>query len=138
MGDGELNEGNIWETAMFANRYRLANLTAIIDRNNIQIDGPTEAVMPLEDLAAKWQAFGWQTITIDGHNLQQIIDACHQAQAVASQPVVIIAQTIPGRGVDFIEYDFRWHGRAPDPDEAKRALDQLRSLNGKIESTDHD
>ena len=138
MGDGELNEGNIWEAAMFANRYRLANLVAIIDRNNIQIDGPTEAVMPLEDLAAKWQAFGWQTITIDGHNLQQIIDACHQAQAVTSQPVVIIAQTIPGRGVDFIEYDFRWHGRTPDSDEAQKALDQLRSLNGKIKSTDHD
>ena len=138
MGDGELNEGNIWEAAMFANRYRLANLTAIIDRNNIQIDGPTESVMPLEDLAAKWQAFGWQTMTIDGHNLQQIIDTCHQAQAITSQPVVIIAQTIPGRGVDFIEYDFRWHGRAPDLNEAQKALDQLRSLDGKIKSTDHD
>lgn len=138
LGDGELNEGNVWEAAMFANRYRLTNLTAVVDRNNIQIDGPTETVMPLEDLAAKWQAFGWQVEIIDGHNLQQIINACRLAQAAASKPVVILAQTIPGKGVDFIEYDFRWHGRAPDHDQARAALAQLRRLGGKIEAPDHD
>lgn len=138
LGDGELNEGNVWEAAMFANRYHLGNLIAIIDRNNIQIDGPTETVMPLEDLKDKWRAFGWQTIIIDGHNFQYIIDAARQAQTVANRPVVIIAQTIPGRGVDFIEYDFNWHGRVPDPDEAQKALDQLRTLGGKIKLPDHD
>lgn len=138
LGDGELNEGNVWEAAMFANRYRLGNLIAIIDRNNIQIDGPTETVMPLEDLKAKWQAFGWQTIIVDGHNFQYILDAARQAQTVVNRPVAIIAQTIPGRGVDFIEYDFNWHGRVPDHEQAKRALDQLRTLGGKIKHPEHD
>ncbi len=138
LGDGELNEGNVWEAALFVNRHRLTNLTAIVDRNHIQIDGPTEVVMPLEDLAAKWQAFGWEAVTIDGHNLQQIIDACQLAQANTAKPTIILAQTIPGKGVDFIEYDFRWHGRAPNLDEAQAALDQLRRLGGKIHPSDHD
>ena len=138
LSDGELNEGNTWEAALFANRHRLTSLTAIVDRNNIQIDGLTEDVMPLEDLAAKWQAFGWQVETIDGHNLQQIVNACQLAQATTSRPLVILAQTIPGKGVDFIEYDFRWHGQTPDHDQARAALHQLRRLNGKIEAPDHD
>lgn len=131
-GDGELNEGNIWEAAMFAGKYKLSQLTVFIDRNNIQIDGTTEAVMPLEDLAGKWRAFGWHVQEIDGHNMQSIIDAADMARATTVQPSVIIAHTIPGKGVDFMEYDYKWHGAPPNTDQAKDALKQLRSLRGKI------
>jgi transketolase len=142
MGDGELDEGNIWEAAMFGGKNKLNNITAIIDRNNIQIDGPTEQVMPLEDLKAKWEAFGWHVLQIDGHNFDEIISACNEAKAIAEKPVVIIAHTIPGKGVDFMEYDFRWHGAPPggqdvagDPpkaEQAKVALHDLRTLRGRI------
>lgn len=132
MGDGELNEGNIWEAAMFANKYRLNNIIGLIDRNNIQIDGATEDVMPLEDLAAKWRAFGWQVIEIDGNNIEAVIDACGMARAILEKPVMIIAHTIAGKGVDFMEYDFHWHGKPPDHQQAKQALHQLRTLSGKI------
>ena len=131
-GDGELNEGNIWEAAMFAGKNHLYNLTVIVDRNNIQIDGATEEVMPLEDLAAKFKAFGFHVMDIDGHNIEQVIDACMMAKAIVEKPVVIIAHTIPGKGVDFMEYDFHWHGKAPDPSEAKKALHELRTLQGQI------
>lgn len=134
MGDGELNEGNIWEAAMLASKYKLNNIIGIIDRNNIQLDGPTEKVMPLEDLAAKWESFGWHVIEIDGHNIEAIIDACAMARAIVEKPIMIIAHTIPGKGIDFIEYDFRWHGIQPDYDQAKAALKQLRTLRGKIRS----
>lgn len=134
MGDGELNEGNVWEAAMFAGKEKLYNLTAIIDRNNIQIDGQTEDVMPLEDLSAKWEAFGWHVIEIDGHNIEAVIDACAMGRAIVEKPVVIIAHTVPGKGVDFMEYDFHWHGAPPNSDEAKRALHDLRTLRGKIRS----
>ena len=143
-GDGEQDEGNFWEAAMFAAKYKLSNLTLIIDRNNIQIDGPTEQVMPLENFAAKWQAFGWHVLEIDGHNMQAIIDACNMAKTIENQPVAIIAHTIPGKGVDFMEYDFRWHGIPPglqdvpgDPakaEQAKVALRELRTLGGRIRS----
>jgi len=132
MGDGELDEGNIWEAAMLASKYNLNNIIGIVDRNNIQIDGPTESVMPLEDLHAKWQSFGWHVLEIDGHNMQEIIDACSLARAIVEKPVVIIARTIPGKGVDFMEYDFHWHGIPPDHDQAKKALHELRTLKGKI------
>lgn len=132
MSDGEQEEGNIWEAAMFAGKYKLSNLIAITDRNNIQIDGPTEVVMPLEDLRAKWEAFGWHVIEIDGHNFTQIIDACGLAKAIENQPVMIIAHTIPGKDVDFMEYDFRWHGKPPTAEEAKVALGELRTLGGRI------
>lgn len=131
-GDGELNEGNIWEAAMFAGKYKLAQLTVFIDRNNIQIDGTTEDVMPLEDLAAKWRAFGWHVQEIDGHNMNSIIDAADMAKAITAKPSVIIAHTIPGKGVDFMEYDYRWHGAPPNSQEAKQAINSLRSLCGKI------
>lgn len=139
MGDGELDEGNVWEAALLAPKYNLHNIVGIIDRNNIQIDGTTEQVMPLEDLRAKWEAFGWHVQEIDGHNIESIIDACAMARAITEKPSIIIAHTIPGKGVDFMEYDFRWHGGAPGvgvPDEtqAKQALNQLRTLNGKIKS----
>jgi transketolase len=132
MGDGELDEGNNWEAAMFVAKNKLYNLTAIIDRNNIQIDGPTESVMPLEDLKAKWEAFGWHVIEIDGHNMESIVDACSMARAIVEKPVVIIAHTIPGKGVPFMEYDFHWHGAPPDSQQAKEALNKLRTLGGKI------
>lgn len=138
-GDGELDEGNIWEAAMFAGKYKLGNLTAIIDRNNIQIDGPTEQVMPLEDLKGKWEAFGWHVIEIDGNNVEDVIDACAMARAITEKPVAIIAHTVPGKGVDFMEFDYHWHGGAPgkgvpNHEQAKDALKLLRTLKGKIRS----
>lgn len=131
-GDGELNEGIIWEAAMFAHKYALYNLTVIVDRNNIQIDGNTEEVMPLEDLKAKWEAFGWHVIEIDGHNIEAFIDACAMARAIVEKPVAIIAHTIPGKGVPFMEYDFHWHGAPPNSKQAKAALAKLRTLDGKV------
>lgn len=132
--DGEMDEGNYWEAAMFAAKYKLHNLIAIVDRNNIQIDGNTEDIMPLENLRAKWEAFGWHVQEIDGHNIESIIDACSMARAVVEKPNVIIAHTIPGKGVPFMEYDYHWHGGGfvPTPVQAKAALKRLRSLNGKI------
>lgn len=134
MGDGELDEGNVWEAAMFAAKYKLYNLTIIIDRNNIQIDGPTEDVMPLEDLHAKWESFGWHVIEVDGNNIESVIDACAMARAIVEQPVAIIAHTIPGKNVDFMEYDYHWHGKPPNAEQAKEALKKLRTLDGKIRS----
>lgn len=134
LGDGELNEGNIWEAAMLAGKEKLHNIIGIIDRNNIQIDGPTESVMPLEDLSDKWEAFGWHVIEIDGNNIEAVIDACAMAKAIVEKPVMIIAHTIPGKGVDFMEYDFHWHGMPPNHDQAKVALREIRTLKGKIRS----
>lgn len=143
-GDGELDEGNIWEAVMFAAAKKLSNLTVIVDRNNIQIDGPTELVMPLDDLAAKWAAFGWHVIEIDGHNFDAIINACELARAIVERPVVIIAHTIAGKGVDYMEYDYHWHGMPPGTadvpgapprkDQARVALHELRTLGGQIRS----
>ena len=124
LGDGELNEGNIWEAAMFAAKYDLSNIIAIIDRNNIQISGDTEKVMPLGNLADKWRSFGWFTQEVDGHNHEAIVKSIDAAKA-SRQPNVIIAHTIPGRGVDFMEYDYQWHGKAPNAEEVQRALAQL-------------
>jgi transketolase len=132
MGDGELDEGNIWEGAMFAGKNKLGNLIGIIDRNNIQIDGNTEDIMPLENLRGKWESFGWHVIEIDGNNIQSVIDACSEARAVTNMPSVIIAHTIPGKGVDFMEYDYHWHGTPPNKEQAKLALKKLRTLDGKI------
>ena len=134
MGDGELDEGNIWEAAMLGAKYKVSNLTALVDRNNIQIDGPTESVMPLEDLKAKWEGFGWHVIEVDGNNVEAIIDAYAMARAIVEKPVVILAHTVPGMGVDFMEYDFRWHGKPPNHEEAVKALHELRTLGGKIKS----
>lgn len=135
-GDGELNEGNIWEAAMFAGKYKLSQLIVYIDRNNIQIDGTTDDVMPLEDLRGKWESFGWHVQEIDGHNVESVIDAASMARAISTKPSVIIAHTIPGKGVDFMEYDYKWHGMPPNSDQAKDALKKLRTLDGKITSGD--
>jgi transketolase len=131
-GDGELNEGNIWEGAMFAGKYKLSQLIVFVDRNNIQIDGNTEDVMPLEDLAGKWRSFGWHVQEIDGHNVESILDSVGMAKAISNRPSVIITHTIPGKGVDFMEYDYHWHGAPPNHEQAKEALKDLRSLRGKI------
>ncbi|MFI5270611.1 MAG: transketolase [Candidatus Saccharimonadales bacterium] len=132
MGDGEQDEGNVWEAAMLANKYKLSNIIAITDRNNIQIDGPTESVMPLEDFKAKWQAFGWHVIEVDGNDIDAVIDACAMGRAVTEKPTMIIAYTVPGKGVDFMEYDFHWHGSPPNHEQAVKALHELRTLGGKI------
>jgi transketolase len=132
MGDGELDEGSIWEAAMFAGKNKLSQLIGFIDRNNIQIDGNTEDVMPLEDLKGKWESFGWHVMEIDGHNIESIIDAASMGRAITNQPTMIIARTIPGKGVDFMEYDYHWHGMPPNSEQAKEALRKLRTLNGKI------
>jgi transketolase len=134
MSDGEHDEGNTWEGIMLAGKEKLRNLIAIVDRNNIQIDGYTEAVMPLGDLGAKWAAFNWHVQEVDGHNISAIIDAVHTAKTVFEQPSVIIARTIPGKGVREFERKFEWHGKPPNKDEAKMALDELRTLGGKIKS----
>lgn len=134
MSDGEQQEGQTWEAAMFAGNQKLDNLTALMDRNNIQIDGMTENIMPLEPLKAKYEAFNWHVIEIDGHNFEEIVDACEQARAIYEKPVLILAHTIPGKGVDFMEFDYHWHSKSFTEEEAKETLDQLRTLQGKIES----
>jgi transketolase len=134
MGDGELDEGNVWEAAMFAGKYKLSQLICFIDRNNIQIDGNTEDVMPLEDLRGKWESFGWYVIDIDGNNIESIIDAVNTAKAITNRPCMIIAHTIPGKGVDFIEYDYKWHGVPPTADQAKQALEKLQVVDDQITS----
>lgn len=132
--DGEHQEGNTWEAAMFIAKYKLDNITAIMDRNNIQIDGYTENVMPLETLRYKYESFNWKVFEVDGHNIRSFVDAINEAKAVHQQPTMIIAHTIPGKGVDFMENDFKWHGKPPNAEEEKKALDELRTLQGKIVS----
>ncbi len=143
MSDGELEAGITWEAAMFAGKHALHNLTWIIDRNNIQIDGYTEDIMPLEPLKDKFEAFNFSVIEIDGHNIREFVDACRYAQSVWEHPTVIIAHTVPGKGVDFMEFDFKWHGTPPGKgpedqfsheDQLKEALADLRTLGGKIQS----
>jgi transketolase len=126
MSDGEHNEGQTWEAYLFGHKYRLNNLTLLIDRNHIQIDGRTEDIMPLEPFAAKIAAFGWQVLEIDGHDVTAIRQACLTAKATLDLPTAIICHTVPGKGVDFMENKYEWHGKAPTPDEAAQALSQLR------------
>jgi transketolase len=132
--DGEHQEGNTWEAAMCAPKYKLDNLTLIIDRNNIQIDGNTEDIMPLEPLRLKYETFGWNVLEIDGNNIRGFVDSINTAKSVRERPTCIIAHTIPGKGVDFMENDFTWHGKPPNDKEAKLALSELRTLKGKIMS----
>jgi len=133
MSDGEQNCGNVWEAAMFAGKSRLNNLTAVIDRNNIQSDGFTEEIMPLEPLRDKYESFNWHVLEVDGHNIEEFVAAVNEARAIYEKPSIIIAHTIPGKGVDFMEFDFRWHALAPDKKQARKALEELRVLQGKIE-----
>lgn len=134
MSDGEQQEGNTWEGAMFAGKYKLSNLTGIVDRNNIQIDGMVEDVMPLEPFRDKYEAFGWHVIEVDGHNMPQFIAACDEANAIYEKPTIIIAHTIPGKGIRSMERDYRWHGKPPSKEEAVAFLEELRTLEGKLVS----
>lgn len=134
MGDGELNEGQVWEAAMLAGKQKLRNLIAVCDRNNIQIDGYTEDVMPLEPLAAKWRAFNWHVIQVNGNDIAEVIEAFERAKAVFEKPIIILAHTIPGKGVKEFERKYEWHGKPPNKDEAAMALSELRTLEGKIKS----
>lgn len=131
-GDGELDEGQNWEAFMLAGKEKLQNLTVIIDRNNIQIDGFTEDIMPMSPLDKKLEAFGFHVQSIDGHNFEEIVSAVGEAQAVFDKPSAIIANTIPGKGVKEFERKYEWHGKAPNKEEADMALKELRTLGGKI------
>lgn len=134
LGDGELNEGNNWEAVMLGAKERLHNLIAIVDRNNIQIDGYTEDIMPLDDLVKKFESFNWHVQEVDGHNFLAIESAIMKAKAVYEKPSIIIARTIPGKGVKEFERDFKWHGIPPNKEQADMALKELRTLGGKIKS----
>ncbi len=127
MSDGEQQEGNTWEGVMFAGKYKLANLTAIMDRNFIQIDGNTEDIMPLEPMRAKYEAFNWHVIDVDGHDIPAFVAACEEATRVTDKPTLILARTIPGKGVKEIENDYRWHGKPPTKEEAERFLAEIRA-----------
>jgi len=136
LSDGELNEGQTWEAVMLANKYKLGNLTAIIDRNNIQIDGYTEEVLPIEPLAEKFRAFGWNVINVDGHNIKKIIDACEESKAVFERPTVIIAHTVPGKAISFMEFLSEWHGKPPAKEQADIALSELEKERALIMEED--
>ncbi|MDD2680164.1 MAG: transketolase [Candidatus Omnitrophica bacterium] len=125
LGDGEIQEGNIWEAAMAASHYKCSNICAILDYNGFQIDGAVKDIMSLEPLADKWKAFGWHTITINGHDIQQILDAYAEAKTIKDKPVIIIARTVKGKGVSFMENTVDFHGRAPTKDETEKALKEL-------------
>ncbi|MHB8710438.1 MAG: transketolase [Minisyncoccota bacterium] len=132
MSDGEQEEGNTWEAAMFAGKHKLNNLTAVMDRNNIQIDGMTEDIMPLEPLADKYRAFNWHVLEVNGNDVAAFVAAVDEANAIYEKPTLIIAHTIPGRGVTDIEFDYRWHGKPPSAEEGKKFLKEIRTMSGKI------
>jgi transketolase len=125
LGDGELNEGQVWEAFMSASKYKLDNLVCICDRNRVQLDGCTEEIMPLEPLRLKIEAFGWEVLEIDGHNIEAIIKALDYAETIKNKPTCIIAYTVKGKGVSFMENTHKWHGRAPNKEEYEEALKEL-------------
>lgn len=134
LSDGEHDEGNTWEAVLLAGKEKLRNLIAIVDRNNIQIDGPTEKIMPLGNLGLKYEQFGWHIQEIDGHNFNEINDAINRAKAVYDKPSVIIARTIPGCGVKEFERDYKWHGMPPNKEQGEMALKELRAIGAKIKN----
>lgn len=133
LGDGEINEGQVWEALLLAAKYGLDNIIAIVDRNNIQIDGTTDDVLPLEPLAEKFNSFGWNAIVIDGNNMGAILHAFDTARSCKGKPSVIIAKTVPGKGVSFMEGKFGWHGKPPNKDEGELALKELEEARKKLE-----
>jgi transketolase len=135
LGDGELNEGNVWEAAMSAAHYHLDNLIAIVDYNKVMAKGFTWDQMGIEPLAEKWQAFGWDVIEIDGHDIEAIAEALYQARWVIprGRPIVVIARTVKGRGVEMAEFNYKWHTHAPDPATADRMLRELSRRYGRQE-----
>lgn len=130
--DGEHQEGNTWEAAMFAGKNKLGNLTQVIDRNNIQIDGNTEDIMPLEPFKEKYEAFNWNVIDVDGHNIREFVDAVGRARSTHQRPTIIVAHTIPGKGVSYMENDYKWHGNHPDKKQSEQALRELNDIRKKI------
>ncbi len=136
MSDAEQDCGNTWEAVMLAAKYKLGNLTAVMDRNNIQSDGFTENIMPLESIREKYEAFNWHVLEIDGHNMEAVVDAANEARAIYEKPTLIIAHTIAGKGVDFMEFDYHWHASPMDRKQAEEALREIKTLRGKIEEAD--
>jgi transketolase len=134
MGDGEMNEGQVWEALLLAAKYRLGNLAAIIDRNNIQIDGTSDDVLPLEPLADKLRSFGWNAIEIDGNSMEAVVQAFGAAKAEANKPTAIIAKTVSGKGVSFMEGKFEWHGKTPNPEQAAQAIGELNGARIALEA----
>lgn len=132
MSDGEQEAGQTWEAAMFVGKNKLSNLTALIDRNNIQIDGTTEEVMPLEPLADKYRSFNWHVLEIDANNVKAVIDACNEAKAITERPTLIIAHNTPGKGVSFMENNYEWHGKPPTAEQGKIALRELQVWRNQI------
>ncbi len=126
MGDGELNEGEVWEAAMAAAKYKLDNLTAIVDRNGVQQDGLTEQIMPIEPVANKWRAFNWNVIEVDGYDFEQILGAIDEARSVRNKPTVIVAYTTKGKGVEFMEWQSEYHGKVPDKQTVQKAIEELQ------------
>jgi transketolase len=135
LGDGETDEGQIWEAAAAASHYKLDNLTALLDRNFLQIDGSTEEVLRLESVRERWSSFGWYVIEIDGHNIKQIIDALQRANEHKNQPSMIISNTVKGKGVSFMENNVDFHGVPPNELEYKLALRELDTLQRKLEAS---
>ncbi len=133
VSDGEQQEGQVWEAAMLASKYGLGNLTAIMDRNNIQIDGFTEEINPLGPIVAKYRAFGWHVIEVDGHNIKSLIDACEESKAIYESPTMIIAHTIPGKGIPFMEFLTEWHGKSPTKEQAAEAYKILELDRREVE-----
>jgi len=125
LGDGEIQEGQIWEAAMSAAHFHLDNLCALLDWNGLQINGPVEKIMSIDPLKEKWEAFGWHTITIDGHDFNRILKALDEAETVRGRPTMILARTVKGKGISFMEGRAVWHGRAPDKENRERALREL-------------
>lgn len=137
--DGEHEEGQTWEAVLLAAKYKLGNLVAIMDRNYIQIDGPTEEIMPLEPMAAKYRAFNWEVVEIDGNDMKEVVKALDKARARAAdpacaKPLMIIAKTVPGKGVSFMENSYEWHGKAPNAEEEARALAELKAARAGIKA----
>jgi transketolase len=126
LGDGELQEGSVWEAIMAASHHQMDNLCAVVDRNGLQIDGPTEQVMKLESLENRWKAFGWNVIIVGGHDQTALIEAFESAQKTREKPTVILAKTIMGKGVKSIEDDYRWHGKAPSKEQLAVFLEELK------------
>lgn len=144
MSDGEQDAGNTWESAMFIAKNKLSNLTAVIDRNNIQIDGRTEDIMPLEPLRQKYESFNWNVIDVDGNNIKEFIEAVEKAKLVKDMPTLILAHNVPGKGVSFMENRYEWHGNPPDSleisgapkkgEQGKKALEELQNIANKLNS----
>ena len=126
LGDGECQAGIVWEGAMTAAKYRLSNLTVIVDYNDVQLDGPVHAVMPMEPMVEKWRCFNWEVLEINGHNMRQVLEALDTAREIHNRPAVIVAHTTKGKGVSFMENEAKWHGVAPNDEQYNQALAELQ------------